>query len=440
MNKRIVFCLLIILLLLGPLLAVPALSQSGTATLVTKNDQLFPVDRVSIYMDDTYLGNTDNAGKIVLDSFQPGPHDITAIKDGYVNTTVTANLTAGSNIDIKMESLASAAKKDYVSIIVIENTAANSKVSGAEVFVDNMSVGKTGTLATVQVNLSPGLHVITVSKPDSDVVNNTTAIETVPGGRYTILMSLNGKKFSILDLGLFTLSLQRIVFYGLVNTLQLSLVAFGSGIVIGLVMGIGRTSHNFIVRAIASVYVEGVRGLPLLLQLLFVFFGLPFLIADYTGGSFNIDIFTAAVIALSINSGAYMAEIFKAGIEAVHKGQTEAARSLGMSQGQAMRYIILPQAFKIVLPALGNEFIALIKDSSIAMVISYTEIIYWAKAIGVEHYNTFTPLLAAGIVYLLITIPLGKVVQYMEKKYSVNARSGNLPGKKKKMPRPEVPV
>jgi polar amino acid transport system permease protein len=186
--------------------------------------------------------------------------------------------------------------------------------------------------------------------------------------------------------------------------------------------------------------VEGVRGLPLLLQLLFVFFGLPFLIADYTGGNFNIDIFTAAIIALSVNCGAYTAEIFKAGIEAIHKGQIEAARSLGMTQLQAMQFIILPQAFKIVLPALGNEFIALVKDSSIAMVISYTEIIYWAKAIGVEHYNTFTPLLAAGLVYLMITIPLGKAVQYMEKRFNVNARKGNLPGKKKKVPSQEATV
>jgi polar amino acid transport system permease protein len=192
------------------------------------------------------------------------------------------------------------------------------------------------------------------------------------------------------------------------------------GILIGLIMGLGRVSSNFLFRTAASIYVEGVRGLPLLLQLLFVNFGLPFLLSDLTGGQFNIDGFTACVIALSMNSGAYMGEIFKAGIEAIHKGQMEAARSLGMSYNQSMRYIILPQAFKIVLPTLGNEFIALIKDSSIGMVISVMEVVWWSKSIGAEYYNTFTPLLAAGMVYLCITIPLGRLVQYMEKRYNVN--------------------
>jgi polar amino acid transport system permease protein len=421
-----------------------AMAQSSPVTVFTVSDKLFPIDRVSIYVDDVYMGNTDTAGKLTLSDYTSGTHNITAIKASYINTTISANFSDGAKINVQMVSVSSAARKNDVSIIVLENSAALSKIAGVDVYVDgqNVSSGKTNTLeGMVKINMTAGKHVITVSKPgDVGLVGNTTTIDAVPGGSYTILMSASGKKFSILDLDLFISSIQKIIFYGLVNTLELSIMAFTVGIIIGLVMGIGRTSRNFLVRAVSSVYVEGVRGLPLLLQLLFVFFGLPFLISDYTGGSFNIDIFTAAVIALSVNSGAYMAEIFKAGIEAVHKGQTEAARSLGMTQGQAMRFIILPQAFKIVLPALGNEFIALIKDSSIAMVISYTEIIYWAKAIGVEHYNTFTPLLAAGIVYLAITLPLGKAVQYMEKKYNVNARAGNLPGKKKKAPAQEAIV
>ena len=415
----------------------PAMAQSSPVTVYTISDKLFPIDRVSIYVDDVYTGNTDAAGTLTIIDYTPGTHTITAIKANYINTTISADFAGGAKINVQMESVAAAAQKNYVSIVVLENSPAMSKIAGVNVYVDgqNVSSGKTNTLdGMVKLNLTAGEHVIKVSKPgDAGLVDNTTTIDAVPGGIYTILMDASGKKFSILDLDLFISSMQKIIFYGLVNTLLLSIVAFTVGIVIGLFMGIGRTSHNFAIRAVASVYVEGVRGLPLLLQLLFVFFGLPFLISDYTGSTFNIDIFTAAVIALSVNSGAYMAEIFKAGIEAVRKGQTEAARSLGMTQNQALRYIILPQAFKIVLPALGNEFIALCKDSSIAMVISYTEIIYWAKAIGVEHYNTFTPLLAAGIVYLMITLPLGKAVQYMEKKYNVNARKDNLPGKKKKI-------
>jgi polar amino acid transport system permease protein len=426
-----------VLFLLCQFLIAPALSQSTSVTVITVNEKLFPVDRASIYVDETYVGATDNAGKLIIYDYPMGTHNVTVEKDGWVRTTRSAEFVDGMKINIGLESVSSAAKKDFVSIIVLEDTSARSKIAGVNVYVDgsNVSAGRTNTLeGMVQVNLTAGRHVITVSKSDDPgLLSNTTTFDTVPGGSYTILMGISGKKFSILDMDLFIDSLRIIVSMGLVNTLELSIMAFTVGILIGLAMGIGRTSRNFLVRTASSVYVEGIRGLPLLLQLLFVFFGLPFLISDYTGGSFNIDIFTAAVIALSVNSGAYMAEIFKAGIEAVHKGQTEAARSLGMTQNQAMRYIILPQAFKIVLPALGNEFIALIKDSSIAMVISYTEIIYWAKAIGVEHYNTFTPLLAAGIVYLMITLPLGKAVQYMEKKYNVNARSGNLPGKKKKI-------
>jgi len=385
------------------------------------------------------MGDTDNAGKIVLDDYQSGIHNVTAVKSGFANSTISGNFTDGVKINVRMESLGYVARKDAVSIIVKENTTAMSMIAGVDIYVDgkNVSSGKTNALTGMSVILTPGLHEFkAVKSGDDGLLSNTTTLDVVPGGSYMILMDLSGKKFSILDFDLFTESLQKILLNGLFNTLELSIMAFIVGILIGLFMGIGRTSHNFLIRIVSSVYVEGVRGLPLLLQLLFVFFGLPFLISEYTGGMFNIDIFTAAVIALSVNSGAYMAEIFKAGIEAVHKGQTEAARSLGMTQNQAMRHIILPQAFKIVLPALGNEFIALIKDSSIAMVISYTEILYWAKAIGVEHYNTFTPLLAAGIVYLMITLPLGKAVQYMEKKYNVNARAGNLPGKKKKIVMP----
>ncbi len=196
-------------------------------------------------------------------------------------------------------------------------------------------------------------------------------------------------------------------------------------------MGIGRTSSNPVLRYASSIYVEGVRGLPILLQLLFINFGLPFLISDMTGQQFNIDAFMACIIALSVNSGAYMGEIFKAGIQAVNKGQAEAARSLGMTPNQSLRYVILPQAVKIVLPPLGNEFIALIKDSSIGLVIAVTEVTMEAKLVGVEYYNTFTPLLAAGLIYLCITIPLGKLVQYMEKRFNASNQRTEAPKKAK---------
>lgn len=421
------------------LAAVPAFAQSAPATIRTFNEQNYSVDQAMIYIDGSFYGYTDMVGKLPVDGFSPGNHTITAVRSGYVNDTIESSLDPGTTVRLVLVHNFAVVDKDAVTILVQQNTVANSAVAGVDVYVDGKYLGFTDTVnGKIAGTIAPGNHTITVSKTsDRTLKNTTTALDVVPGQTYVVKIDLSGQKYSILDWDLFVESLKKILTLGLVNTLELSVVAFIVGIVIGLVMGIGRSSSNIVFRVVSSIYVEGVRGLPLLLQLLFVNFGLPFLLSQLLSTTINIDIFTACVIALSVNSGAYMGEIFKAGIEAVHKGQTEAARSLGMTQGQAMMFVILPQAFKIVLPALGNEFIALIKDSSIGLVISLPEIVYWAKAMGAQSYNAFTPILAAGIVYLLITIPLGKAVQYMEKKYNVNARSGNLPARKKKE---EVPA
>jgi polar amino acid transport system permease protein len=432
----------LVLVLFGAMLAVPALAQGAPVTIRTFNEQNYSVDGATIYVDGSFYGYTNTVGLLTADGFSPGNHTITATRSGYVNDTVTGIIEPGTAIRLVLVHDYAVVDKDAVTILVLQNTVARSTIAGADVYVDGVYLGTTDTVqGKTSGVISPGNHTITVAKTDDKTLKNTTTtLEVTPGQTFVVLMDMSGQKYSILDWDLFVKSLQKILTYGLENTIELSIVAFISGILIGLLMGIGRTSSNIVFRILSSVYVEGVRGLPLLLQLLFVNFGLPYLISNLTGTTFNIDIFTACVIALSVNSGAYMGEIFKAGIEAVHKGQTEAARSLGMTHNQALRFIILPQAFKIVLPALGNEFIALIKDSSIGLVISLPEIVYWAKAMGAQYYNSFTPILAAGIVYLLITIPLGKAVQYMEKKYNVNARSGNLPAKKKKLEMPPEAV
>ena len=403
-------------------------------SITVENSWMSRLDNTAIYMDGIFQGVTDTRGNFLINGYVAGHHNITAVKAGYDNSSVEKDFNGPDALEIKLNTHVSTTA---VTIIVEDDRVSRSKISGANVYVDGVFAGVTsnGTGRFTTELLSPGLHTFAISKDQLDT--NTTQINVVPGSTYEILMSGGGRRLSILDGQLFIYSLSKEITYGLVTTLKLSIVAFAIGIVIGLLMGIGRTSSNPVLRYASSIYVEGVRGLPILLQLLFINFGLPFLISDMTGQQFNIDAFMACIIALSVNSGAYMGEIFKAGIQAVNKGQAEAARSLGMTPNQSLRYVILPQAVKIVLPPLGNEFIALIKDSSIGLVIAVTEVTMEAKLVGVEYYNTFTPLLAAGLIYLCITIPLGKLVQYMEKRFNASNQRTEAPKKAKIMEIPE---
>lgn len=123
-------------------------------------------------------------------------------------------------------------------------------------------------------------------------------------------------------------------------------------------------------------------------------------------------------VSLSLNSAAYVAEIFRAGIQSIDKGQMEAARSLGMTHAQAMRYIILPQTLKRMIPPFANEFIVLIKDSSLGMVIAAPEIMYWGKAAAGEYYRVWEPYLTVAFIYLLLTLSLSKLSHYLERRYS----------------------
>jgi polar amino acid transport system permease protein len=342
---------------------------------------------------------------------------------GYINETVTQDLTNGATIDLTLLNQPKTVNtSNYMSINVIDNTVARSDIAGAAIYVDGKYVGQTDTANGRYLSTLTGEHQVTVSK--TDLNNNTATVNFTQGGVYTFVMTSNGNTYSIFNANLYVISFVQELEVGAINTIKLSVAAFAVGICIGLIMGLGRVSSNRVYKGIASIYIEGIRGLPLLLQLLFVYYAIPFMYMDLSGGGYlPISTFTAALIALSMNSSSYMGEIFKAGIEAIHKGQMEAARSLGMSYNQSMRYVILPQALKIVLPALGNEFIALIKDSSIALIISYEDILWNAKYIGAAYYNTFSPIVAAGTIYLCITIPLGRGVQYMERRLNMNVAS-----------------
>lgn len=185
--------------------------------------------------------------------------------------------------------------------------------------------------------------------------------------------------------------------------------------ILGLLISLMRISRVRIIRWLAAIYVDFFRGLPLLLLLTFIYYGLA-LVGSQTGLRFLIlPPIPAAVVALSLCYAAYSAEIFRAGIESIHRGQMEAARSLGMTYGQAMRFVILPQAIKIVVPPLTNELIAMIKDTALASVITTPEILFRAREIMGVRANP-TPLTAAAIIYLVFTIPLIRVAARLEKK------------------------
>lgn len=201
---------------------------------------------------------------------------------------------------------------------------------------------------------------------------------------------------------------------GALLTIGFSLASEIIGIAIGLTSSIVRVTRIKVLNQLAIVYVDLFRGTPLLIQIIFIYYALPYF-------GINLPAVAAGIVALSLNSGAYVTEIFRAGIESIEKGQMEGARSLGMSKMQAMRYVIIPQTVKRVLPPLTNEFVALIKDSSLLSVIAISELLRTAKEMMTWKLNP-SSLTAAAIIYLIITLPLTRLVSHMERRLE---RGGN---------------
>ncbi|MBE1554451.1 amino acid ABC transporter permease [Sporosarcina limicola] len=196
--------------------------------------------------------------------------------------------------------------------------------------------------------------------------------------------------------------------YGALKTLEISALALLFAIPIGIIVGMGRISRNKFIRLVASIYVEVMRGVPLLVLLIWIYFVL--------GQFIKLGAYWGSVLGLAVFTGAFIAEIVRAGIQGVATGQMEAARSAGMSHTQAMRHIILPQAFRRVLPPLASQFIMLIKDSSLISVISATELTLDAKNLVV---NTFKPLEVwtfVAVVYFVMTFSLSLIIRYFEKR------------------------
>ncbi|MEN3185463.1 MAG: ectoine/hydroxyectoine ABC transporter permease subunit EhuC [Atribacterota bacterium] len=197
------------------------------------------------------------------------------------------------------------------------------------------------------------------------------------------------------------------LFWGATVTLRVTVLSIVIGLVIGVLAGLARVWPNAFLRAISSVYIELVRGTPLLVQIFLVYFGLPAL-------GLNLDPFVAGIIAMGINSGAYVGEIVRGGIESIAQGQMEAALSLGMTWWQAMYHVILPQAFVRILPPLGNEFIALLKDSSLVSTIAIAELTRTGQIIITRTFKSFEIWSGVALFYFVMTYAISRVVKYSE--------------------------
>ena len=193
-------------------------------------------------------------------------------------------------------------------------------------------------------------------------------------------------------------------------TIQITAISVAIGLVIGMFVGVARVSNIRPLRWLAAVYVDFLRGTPLLVQIFLIYFALPVLLGN------RVDPFIAAITACGINSCAYIAEIFRAGIQAIDDGQMEAGRSLGMTWWQTMWYIIIPQAFRNIVPPLGNEFIALLKDSSLVSVIGFEELTRRGQLIIARTYGSLEIWICVAIIYLIMTLTISRFVAFLEKR------------------------
>lgn len=209
---------------------------------------------------------------------------------------------------------------------------------------------------------------------------------------------------------------------GIKLTIGISIISIFIGMIIGLITCLMGMSKSKILKAIAAIYVWIIRGTPMIVQAFLVFFAMPQVIQLMVPG-FRIVAFQAGVITLSINAGAYMSEIFRGGIQAVPKGQTEAARSLGMTQGKTLLKVVLPQAFKVSIPSLVNQFIITVKDTSILSVIGLAEIVNKAKTYVGSTYQFFATYILVAVFYLAVISVLMIISKQVEKKFSYDKQS-----------------
>lgn len=210
---------------------------------------------------------------------------------------------------------------------------------------------------------------------------------------------------------------------GIVISIAVTVISFVMVAVVGLFGGLGRMSKNPIIHTISTLYVEVVRGIPLMVQLLFWYFAFPALLQSF-GRAINFAPFAnylanpvpMAILGLTVCYAAYMSEIYRAGIQSIGKGQTEAARSLGMSQTEAMRYVIIPQAIRVILPPMGNEFISLLKDSSLVSVVAVADLTRRGREFSATTATPIETWSLVALIYLVMTILSARVVAWIERK------------------------
>lgn len=219
---------------------------------------------------------------------------------------------------------------------------------------------------------------------------------------------------------------RRLIVYvsdGIAISITLTIIAFIFTLVVGLIGGLGRLSKNRFIFGISTLYVELVRGIPLLVQLLWWYYAFPVLLQSI-GRVLNFDPwihyqangFFMAVLGFVVCYGAYMSEIYRAGIQSIPRGQMEAARSLGMTYFQAMRYVILPQAVRVILPPVGNEFIALLKDSSLVSVVAVSDLTRRSREFMSANFIPIQTWMFAALLYLIMTLLSARVVNFIEQK------------------------
>jgi polar amino acid transport system permease protein len=222
---------------------------------------------------------------------------------------------------------------------------------------------------------------------------------------------------------------QRILLFvknGIWTTISITAISFLLVMVFGLIVALARLSKSTIIKGIATVYVEVIRGIPMLVQLIFWYFAFPSLVQSL-GDWFNIQSFrdynanaiSMAILGLTFGYSAYMSEVYRAGIQSISRGQMEAARSLGMTYIQAMRYVILPQAVRVILPPVGNEFITLLKDSSLVSVVAVADMTRRGREFMAANFIPIQTWVMIALLYLVMTLLASRVVTWMERKFKM---------------------
>ena len=199
-------------------------------------------------------------------------------------------------------------------------------------------------------------------------------------------------------------------------TLLLTLFALFFAMIIGLIFALMNVSHSKVLNILGTVYVDAVRGVPLIVLAFFIYFGVPQAVKMLGVQTFRLPALQAGTIALAMNCGAYMAEIFRAGIQSIDNGQMEAARSLGLPYSISMRRVILPQAFRVMIPSVINQFIITLKDTSILSVIGYPELTNMGKTISGNTFKSLQTWAIIGILYMVVIITLSKIAKNIERR------------------------